>query len=151
MSEIFKASEAVNLAIHSMALLTNEVTKTSCVKELASIINSSSHHLSKVLLKLSKAGLVKSNRGPSGGFLLKRNPDEITIRDIYEAIEGKISVSKCFFKINSCDGTACLMGSLSRKISEQFEKVITETRLSDIKMNTDYLKKRNNDHIDKQI
>jgi len=132
MAEIFKASEAVNLAIHSMAILYASEGASRNVRNLSRIINASSNHLSKVMLKLSKAGLVKSLRGPAGGFILGKDADQITMKEIYEAIEGPLSVSKCFFKIGSCRGTACALGAFSRKISEQFEEKLAETKLSQL-------------------
>jgi len=132
MAEIFKASEAVNLALHSMAILLVSDGILRNVKELSQAISASSNHLSKVLLKLSKAGLVKSVRGPAGGFILAKDADQITLKEIYEAIEGPLSVSKCFFKIGSCRGAACALGAFSRKISEQFEETLAEKKLSQL-------------------
>lgn len=133
MAEIFKASEAANLAIHSMAILQLESNKAKNIKEIAHIISASTNHLAKVMLKLSKAGLVKSNRGPAGGFVLNKSAADITLKEIYEAIEGRIVVSKCFFKIPSCDGKACLLGDFSERTSHLLEKMLNETKLSDIK------------------
>jgi Rrf2 family protein len=132
MTEIFKASEAVNLAIHSMAVLHISDGVSRNVKELSLIISASSNHLSKILLKLVKAGLVKSIRGPSGGFVLGKDADQITLKEIYEVIEGPLMVSKCFFKIRSCQGVACELGAFSRNISEQLEEKLKKTRLSQI-------------------
>lgn len=141
MSEILKASEAANLALHSMALLSTEIKEAKTAREMAVILQASSNHLSKVLLKMSKAGLVKSVRGPNGGFVLNHNADMITLKQIYEAVEGKITVSQCFFKIKPCNGVACAIGSVSRQISEQLEKVLTETKLSSLQIDIRLFKK----------
>jgi Rrf2 family protein len=132
MAEIFKATEAVNLALHSMAVLYVSEGVSRNTRELSLIINASSNHLSKILLKLVKAGLVMSIRGPSGGFMLSKDADQITLKEIYEAIEGPLTVSKCFFKIESCQGVACALGAFSRNISEQFEEKLKKTKLSQL-------------------
>ena len=49
----------------------------------------------KILHKLRGQGLVKSVKGAHGGYLLAQLPQEITLRDIIEAIDGKIALSKC--------------------------------------------------------
>jgi len=44
---------------------------------------------------LAKAGLVKSNRGSGGGFTLLKTPDDVTVLEVIEAIEGKIAMQRC--------------------------------------------------------
>jgi Rrf2 family protein len=45
-------------------------------------------YLEQVLLALKRAGLVTSKRGSSGGYLLTRSPDHITVGDVLRAVEG---------------------------------------------------------------
>ena len=47
-------------------------------------------HLLKVLQQLVKARILTSERGPSGGFSLRRTPSKISLQEIIEAIEGPI-------------------------------------------------------------
>jgi Rrf2 family transcriptional regulator, iron-sulfur cluster assembly transcription factor len=46
------------------------------------------HFLAKLLQQLARKGLVRSNKGPSGGFALAGDPKEINILSIVEAVEG---------------------------------------------------------------
>lgn len=46
------------------------------------------HFLAKLLQQLARKGLVRSNKGPSGGFTLTTDPREINILSIVEAVEG---------------------------------------------------------------
>lgn len=132
MADFFKASEAAILALHSMAILYASNGSSQSSKELSKIMGASSNHLSKVLLKLTKAGLVKSYRGPAGGFLLGKQADQITLKEIYEAIEGPISSDRCFFHLESCNGSACALGAFSRKISSQIEEKLAAKKLSQL-------------------
>ena len=52
-------------------------------------------YLELIMLDLRKAGLVKSNRGPKGGYLLARAPEEITFGEIVRAMEGPIALVSC--------------------------------------------------------
>ena len=52
-------------------------------------------YLEQLLGALRRAELVKTVRGAQGGYLLSRAPEEITVRDIIEAMEGPISFSEC--------------------------------------------------------
>ena len=47
-------------------------------------------HLLKILQQLVRAQILSSERGPAGGFLLRRPPSQITLLDIIEAIDGPI-------------------------------------------------------------
>lgn len=49
-----------------------------------------SRFLVHILLQLKRAGIVKSSRGASGGYVLAKPADEITLRDVYLAIEGPV-------------------------------------------------------------
>ncbi len=52
-------------------------------------------YLGQIIIPLKNAGLVTSQRGSRGGYALGRPPEEITVRDVVEAIEGKIAVAPC--------------------------------------------------------
>jgi len=50
--------------------------------------------LAKIFQALAKAGLVKSHRGAKGGFSLARPAKEITVKDVIEAVEGPIDLTR---------------------------------------------------------
>lgn len=56
----------------------------------------------KILRKLVQAGIVKSFRGVNGGYLLSKDPSEITLREVIETIDGKIAINKCFENPENC-------------------------------------------------
>ena len=51
--------------------------------------------LLKLLRKLTRHGIIKSYRGVNGGYSLNRMPDEITLKDVIEAIDGPIFINRC--------------------------------------------------------
>ena len=53
------------------------------------------HFLSKILRALVEAGILESAPGVHGGFRLVRAPAEVTFRDVFEAIEGRLSLTEC--------------------------------------------------------
>ncbi|MEO1584335.1 MAG: Rrf2 family transcriptional regulator [Planctomycetota bacterium] len=55
-------------------------------QEIAETTHVPVRYMSKVLQTLTEAGLIESQRGPTGGFWLTRNPDELSLLDIVEAI-----------------------------------------------------------------
>jgi len=51
--------------------------------------------VSKVVLRLRRAGLVEASRGRRGGYTLARPPAEITLLEVIETIEGPVAVDEC--------------------------------------------------------
>ncbi len=60
------------------------------------------HFLSKILQALVRAGLITSQRGVSGGFTLTRRPDEMTMLEVVEAIQGPIWLNQCVDPAQPC-------------------------------------------------
>lgn len=58
--------------------------------------------LTKILQPLIKAGIVSSQRGVGGGFLLARDPNDITLLDILQAEEGQLKLNHCLVDTNLC-------------------------------------------------
>jgi Rrf2 family transcriptional regulator, iron-sulfur cluster assembly transcription factor len=66
--------------------------------------------LARILANLSRAGLVESEQGRSGGSVLARPAREITLRDAVEATEGPFSLTRCIMQNRTCDtGTPCVL------------------------------------------
>jgi Rrf2 family protein len=57
---------------------------------------------SKILQKLSKAALVRSSRGANGGYILNRDPGDITLLDVYEASSGPLALNVCVVNKKTC-------------------------------------------------
>jgi Rrf2 family transcriptional regulator, cysteine metabolism repressor len=53
-------------------------------------------YLEHLVARLRRAGLVESRRGAHGGYLLAREPTEITMAEVVEALEGQIAPIECF-------------------------------------------------------
>ena len=76
----------------------------------------------KLLQRLHKAGIVKSEMGPAGGFTLGRSPSKITVRQVVEAVQGPVRFSKCLVSKSFCGLSRCCpinteLGRLQGKIN----------------------------------
>jgi len=122
MPTIIQISEATSIALHSMVLIARARGTNITVKEIVSATGFSHAHSSKVLQQLVRAGLLRSTRGPKGGFLLSRPAAEITLLAIWEAMEGSLDISTCIVGRNphGCPFDGCILGELPRRLSEQF-------------------------------
>ena len=57
----------------------------------------------KLLQKLGRAKLVKSNMGPKGGFILSREPSKITLMEIIKVLQGGIRLNRCLLDGQGCE------------------------------------------------
>ena len=131
MSKIIYISEAVSLALHSMALIAKS-KKMINANEIADFMKFSKNHLSKVLQVLVRYDYLNSIRGPKGGFTLKKNAQEISLLEIYEIFEGKISKQNCVLHNNGvCPYASCVFGGLIGKFSREFELYLKNKTIAD--------------------
>ena len=65
------------------------------IKDISRRQKISQRYLEQIFNKLLKAGLLKSRRGPRGGYMLSRDPSEISVGDIINAAQGPIVPVKC--------------------------------------------------------
>lgn len=130
MSKIFSLSEAGSIAIHSMVLIARSDNKLNVIK-IAERTGSSKHHVAKVLQRLVKDDFLTSNRGPHGGFELKRPADEINLLDIYESIEGRIEINECPMDNLICPFDKCIFGNVISKMTQNFKDYMKDQKLAD--------------------
>jgi len=119
--------------MHAMALMAADTQKMYSTKEIAARLKVSEAHLSKVLQRLHKAGLLKSLRGPKGGFALEKRPGEITLLEVYESIDGPMSDGNCLLEPPVCQGATCVLGGLLASVNTEVRNYLSGTRLSDLK------------------
>lgn len=132
MDNILKISEAASLAMHACTYLAAQNGEKVSTREIAGILDASEHHLAKVMQRLTRAGLVNSVRGPKGGFRLARNPEKITLLEIYEAIEGDFLPSNCLLTTKVCRGEKCILGNLLKTLNREVMDYLKGTKLSEI-------------------
>ncbi len=86
------------LADYGIVILTHFATHkgvTHNARDIATEVRLPQPVVSKVLKLLGRYGLLVSQRGTKGGYILARQPEEITVADIIHAVEGPIAVTEC--------------------------------------------------------
>ncbi|MEG2353210.1 MAG: Rrf2 family transcriptional regulator [Clostridium sp.] len=102
------------------------------IKVISQRQNISESYLEQLFATLRKVGLIKSIRGAQGGYVLNRKPEEITIYDIIEVLEGPIEISTCLTE-NYCGNSAeCPTRLLWIKIKESIDSVTRSVTLQDM-------------------
>lgn len=131
-SRLIHISEAASLAIHSLALIASSNVRLNA-KKISEILHVSQNHLAKILQVLAKNEYLDSNRGPGGGFMLKKNADEVTMLEIYQLIEGNVDCRFCGITENTCPFITCIFGGKPDKLTNEFVEYLTLTKISDLK------------------
>lgn len=89
--------------------------------------------LGKIFQSLARAGIVKSARGSGGGFALARDPSEITILQVIEAIEGPIALQRCLDEDAGCENiTGCALCGLLTEAQDRVKEVFQATTLREL-------------------
>lgn len=132
MSIPLKFSEAFAIGLHATTIIAANGDAKSSVANIADELNCSLAHLQKVLQRLVKSGILRSIRGPKGGFLLSKKADTVYVLDIYESIEGQLILNNCLFESRVCTRALCVLGSLTTNINHQVSDYFKNTLLSDI-------------------
>jgi Rrf2 family protein len=129
---MLRISEAASLAMHTAALLAVEPLRRMSTGQVATALGVSEAHLAKVLQRLARAGLVRSERGPHGGFQLSSDPAEVRLIEVYEAIEGPLRPVECLLGTPVCSGRNCILGKLAASIDQQVREYLQNTYLSEL-------------------
>jgi Rrf2 family protein len=129
MSKIFALSEASSIAIHGMVLIARSPEGINAAK-IAEITGLSKNHIAKVLQRLVKNDMLKSVRGPAGGFTLKVDPAKVSLLDIFQSIEGNLDVGECPLSYELCGFDRCLMGSVVNRLTSEFRAFLQEKTLA---------------------
>ncbi len=133
MAGAFKISQAASLALHTMTLLAANGRKALPTREIAGKLDVSEAHLSKVLQRLVRAGLVGSTRGPGGGFTIRKGGGGLSLLEVYECIEGPFDSQKCLLGVPSCDSGECILGDLLETVNKEVHDYLSKTKLHELK------------------
>lgn len=89
-------------------------------------------YLEQLFAKLRRAELVASIRGPGGGYLLNREPDQISVGEIIQAVNENVDVTRCQGKSNCQSGTRCLTHHLWSDLSDRIADFLHDITLGSL-------------------
>ena len=127
-----KVSDAASLALHMMVILAGSPETLVTAREAAGQLMVSEAHLSKVLQRLVKQGLVKSVRGPGGGFRLANPAADISLLAVYETIDGPLDEDMCLLNMKVCSRSSCIMGGVIQSVNRSIREYLTRTCLAEL-------------------
>ena len=123
-------------AVMAMAdLAKNNVKEPTSLTEISLRQGISIDYLEQLFLKLRKNNLVQSARGPSGGYVLSKPPEEIKLLSIISAVDEKIKTVKCKRESKKgCNGKSikCITHNLWDDLETHINKFFEDNTLNDI-------------------
>lgn len=125
-----------SIAVHMMAGLGYRQVDDATSTQLAASVNTSPSFVRRVLSKLSKAGLVHTKMGKTGSTALARDPQDISLLEIYKAVEApKAFAIHDYPEQKSCTVSCAIkeaMDKVLEKTQGSMEKSLGEISLADV-------------------
>jgi len=121
-------NQATDYAFRAVMYLTrfasdNEIVSAQVIAEKEEV---PMRFLLKIMRSLIKAGIVKSYRGVDGGYALAKPPEQITLLDVVEALEGPIRINRCLVDPEYCSKHWSQYCSIHQVLNGVQTKIITE-------------------------
>lgn len=132
MANLLRISDASALALHTVEVLARNPDRFVTAQDIAEQLDVSEHHLQKVHQRLSRAGVIRSARGPRGGVQLAKPPGEIRLMDIYETMEGRFDPDQCLLGRPTCARAGCILGNLSEQVNGLVKDYFSKTTVADL-------------------
>ena len=117
------------MALHYIALHQKESKLP--VRVVLEKMNISQGGFLAILNDLARTGILLSRRGPRGGYVLAREPEKISLFDIFKAIEGS-NFEPFNFIDKSNEPFLIKMKEVSIKANSELKKILSETTLADM-------------------
>ncbi|PID81410.1 transcriptional regulator [bacterium DOLZORAL124_64_63] len=129
-------SQTAEYALRAVVWLARKPDEQQGTKKISEAVQAPYGYLSKVLQQLTRAGFVISSPGRSGGFRLARDPADIRILEIVNAVDPLRRIQSCPLGFDSHGPNLC---PLHRKLDEDLartEEAFASTTISDLLVDT---------------
>jgi len=126
-----RLSAAAELAVRGAVILASEYGNGPVtLKEVCRRGDLPRQYLVKIFSALSRGGLVRPLRGKKGGYVLARQPSEITLLQVIEAIEGPTALNYCQDDPPQCDHVDCPIRPIWAELQQIFRQKLGAVTLA---------------------
>ncbi len=130
---MLKLTKKADYGLIAMRYLAENGPESASAKDIAEAHGIPPELLAKILQKLVKAGLLTSQHGMNGGYVLAREAHTITALEVIRAIEGPLFVTSCVTTRGECGQTErCTVREPLRKVSQSIEEVLSKITIGDM-------------------
>ena len=132
---MLKLTKKADYGLMAMKHLAEHSDQGSCsAKDVADAYGIPQEALAKILQRLAKAGLLHSQHGINGGYMLARDPRTISAFEVIQAIDGPLFITSCVTVRGECDQTdRCNIREPLRKVNQSIEDVLKRIKISQMK------------------
>jgi Rrf2 family protein len=127
-----KISKATAYSLHALMYMVRHSTQLPVTSNtVAKAEGIPSGYLAKIFQRLTKAGLVKAARSKNKGYVFAKPPEEVSLLELFELVEGGPLFSDCLLRHCECGGTPdnCCIFAKWRSATKKIEKLLDETSL----------------------
>jgi|TARA_B100001179_G_scaffold33088_1_gene20481 Rrf2 family protein len=129
---MLKITRKVEYALIAVRHLEETSEKLVSVNEISKLYGIPRELLAKTMQKLASANIVKSVKGPRGGYKTKNKAANTTLNDFFEILEGPTAIMDCYFE-SGCDHlTSCNIRTPINKINNSIRNLFDNLTLADI-------------------
>jgi Rrf2 family protein len=127
-------SRPCQYAIRALVHLASHQGETLCqAQEIAEAEGLPAPSLAAILQDLVRAGLIKSQKGPKGGFALTHSMQQITLYQIVEAVDGVNSLSQCAIGLEACSSEMpCPLHDQWKEVRQRFIDYLQSVTILDM-------------------
>lgn len=125
-------SQTSEYALRIVVYLASQDGKPTTTHQIAAATRAPEGYLSKVLQDLGRAGLVKSQRGLHGGFVLGRAAEELTVYDIIERVDPMPRIERCPLGIEGHGINLCPLHHRLDQAIGMVENVLRESTIAEL-------------------
>ena len=125
-------SQSVEYALRAVVTIAQHNGNPCTARQISAITQVPAPYLSKLMQGLVRSGLARSQRGVRGGFVLAREPGELSIWDVVDAVEPLKRVERCPLGIATHGETLCPLHHRLDRAIEMLEEAFRGTTISDL-------------------
>lgn len=125
-------SQTLEYALRGVVAVAQQGGRPCTAKQIAEITEIPSAYLSKLMQGLARAGIVHSQRGLHGGFVLAADPEELSIWEIVQVVDPIRRIERCPLKLKSHGNNLC---PLHRRIDDALaatEELFRKTKVAEL-------------------
>lgn len=125
-------SKTTEYALRAVLYLAKAGDNNTTAQSIAAATIVPEGYMSKVLNTLTRAGVITSRRGPTGGFSLAIDPEKLTMLEVVEAVEPLPRIKTCPLDIAEHDGALCPLHAVLAELVDGIDEKLRSTTIGDL-------------------
>ena len=129
---MLKITKKVEYALIAVRHLQENKDKLVPVAEISSSYGIPREVLAKTLQKLASSNVIKSYKGPAGGYKASDKIEKTTLNDFFEILEGPTAIMECYFESRRDHLSSCNIRTPINKINDSIRNLFDNLTVADI-------------------